>query len=249
MRIALLADIHGNYEALEAVLDDLSKQSSVQQICVLGDLVFKGPNPGLCVEAVRGLEVPVIRGNIDEMVGEGRIQDGFAQNEAHAAALTAEMKWTRARLTSDQLDYLRHLPMMYEIDADSQTRLRCVHATPHSVLPAILPTAAESELDQMFSPSADGTVPQMVAYAHIHVPYVRFFNGRLIFNTGSVGLPFDGDSRASYALLTVAPDGNRSVELRRVRYDVERTVAAYADNEHPFASSVIQALRAGRKPL
>jgi predicted phosphodiesterase len=248
MRIALLADIHGNYVALEAVLNDLNLQK-VDRTIVLGDLVFKGPEPEKCVVAVQALQAPVIRGNIDELVGEGRIQDGFAQDEQHKQALLAELEWTRSRLSTEQLEYLRSLPLLYETELPGSTRLRCVHATPQSILATVLPGETESQFEQMFVANHQGMVPDIVAYAHIHVPFARFFNGRLIFNTGSVGLTFDGDVRASYALLDVADDGSTSLELRRVRYNVDLTVAAFSDSGHPCADSVIAAIRGGRKPI
>ncbi len=248
MKIALLADIHGNYAALEAVLEDIERQA-VERVIVLGDLVFKGPEPEKCVAAVQALQTTVIRGNIDELVGEARIQPGFAQNEQHAQALLTEMAWTRARLSEAQLEYLRTLPFAYEMDVAGDVRLRCVHATPQSILTSILPSANESELQSMFAAEDGDVAPQIVAYAHIHLPYVRFFNGKMIVNTGSVGLTFDGDSRASYAILRSEEEGSSSVELRRVRYDVERTVAAFSGADHPFGESVIAAIRSGRKPL
>ncbi len=248
MNIALLADIHGNYAALEAVLEDIACQA-VERIVVLGDLVFKGPEPEKCVAAVQALQTTVIRGNIDELVGEGQIQPGFAQNEQHAQALLTEMAWTRARLSEAQLKYLRTLPFVHEIDVAADVRLRCVHATPQSILTSILPSANESELQSLFEVESGNVAPQIVVYAHIHLPYVRYFNGKMVVNTGSVGLTFDGDPRASYAILRTATDGSSSVELRRVRYDVERTVAGFTGADHPFGDSVIDALRSGRKPM
>jgi predicted phosphodiesterase len=247
MKIALLADIHGNYVALEAVLEDI-KQQAIEQMIVLGDLVFKGPEPEKCVEAMQALQVPIIRGNIDELVGNGRIQAGFAINQQHEQDLHSEMAWTRARLSDAQLEYLRTLPLMYEVQLTNTTRLRCVHATPHSLLEAVLPNANESQLEAMFISEQSVSRPDIVAYAHIHLPYVRFFNGKTILNTGSVGLPFDGDVRASYAILHCDENSATSVELRRVPYNVERTIAAYVNSGHPFIDSITNAIRNGRKP-
>jgi predicted phosphodiesterase len=247
MKIALFADIHGNFVALEAVLADIQRQA-VDQVIVLGDLVFKGPQPEKCVETIQALQVPVIRGNIDELVGEGRIQAGFALNPDHEQDLQKEMAWTRARLSNSQLEYLRSLPFIHEIELSGNTKLRCVHATPHSILEAVLPNAIESQLEAMFVSEEASKQPEIVAYAHIHLPYVRFFNGKIILNTGSVGLTFDGDVRASYAMLHCAEDGSISVEIRRVPYDVERTIAAYVNSGHPFIDSVTTAIRNGRKP-
>lgn len=242
MKIALLADIHGNYAALQAVLQDIERQQP-DQVFVLGDLVFKGPEPARCVEAVQALGTVVIRGNIDELVGSGQIQPGFAKSSEHEAAIKREMEWTRGRLSEEQLHYLAHLPFRHEVMLSPQLKLQLVHANPRNILDSILPDSDEAQFTSMF----EGTDAQITAYAHIHLPYVRSIGGRTLLNTGSVGLPFDGDTRSSYALIEVSGE-DIAVTLRRVRYDVEETVRAYNGIDHPFASSVIEALRNGSAP-
>lgn len=239
MKIALLSDIHGNYTALKAVLNDI-EQMRPDRIVVLGDIVFKGPQPELCLEAVRNLKVPVIRGNIDELVGTGKIQPGFAKSPEHEAALLEEMAWTRSRLSEEQLRYLAELPFLHEEQLTAVLKLRCVHANPQNILDNILPDAPLDQFERMF----EGTDAQLVAYAHIHQPYVRTVKGRTLLNTGSVGLPFDGDPRSSYAIIDAEGD-SRSVTLRRVSYNIEETVRAYEGSGHPFPDSVIPVIRSG----
>jgi putative phosphoesterase len=242
MKIALLADIHGNYPALKSVLDDI-KQMRPDRIIVLGDLVFKGPQPELCVDAVQNLKTTVIRGNIDELVGTGKIQPGFAKSPQHEQAILEEMAWTRSRLSEDQLRYLAELPFMHEEQLTEWLKLRCVHANPQNILDNIFPDAPPDQFERMF----EGTDAKVVAYAHIHQPYVRTMQGRTLLNTGSVGLPFDGDPRSSYALIEADASG-WSVTLRRVSYEIEETVRAYEGIGHPFAESVIAAVRSGQVP-
>lgn len=243
MKVALLADIHGNWHALEAVLEDIRKERP-DHVFVLGDIVFKGPLPQKCVQAVRDLNTVVLQGNIDELVGKDIIQPGFAKSPEHEAALRKEMAWTRSRLTQEELDYLAGLPFAHETELTAGISLRCVHANPQNLLDILLPTADEEGLERMF----EGTEAQITAYAHIHQPYVRYLNGRAIVNTGSVGLPFDGDPRASYAVIE-AEGPDYSISIRRVRYDMEDAIRAFEGSGHPFADSVITALRAGRRPL
>jgi predicted phosphodiesterase len=245
MKIALLADIHGNAHALETVLEDVRKRGA-DKILVLGDIVFKGPLPEKCVQIVRDLDTVVLQGNIDELVGQNMIQDGFAKSEEHAAALRKEMDWNRERLSASDLDYLAGLPMEHKEELSAHLSLRCVHAAPGSLLDFVLPTDGEDKLLPMFEGGA--ARKQIVGYAHIHQPYVRFFQGKTIFNTGSVGLSFDGDPRASYVLLETDGD-DYAVSIRRVRYDIEAAVQAFSGSGHPFAQSVIDAIRAGRRPV
>ncbi len=243
MKIALLADIHGNYHALEAVLEDIQKQQA-DKIIVLGDIVFKGPLPEKCVQAVRALNAVTLRGNIDELVAHNRIQEGFAKSEEHAAALQKEMDWNRERLSADDIAYLAGLAFAHEEQLTEHLALRCVHATPQNILDIVLPTEDEASLERMFAQSR----ARIVAYAHIHQPFVRFFQGKALFNTGSVGLPFDGDPRSSYALLEAEEDDFR-ISIRRLRYDIDGAVRAFRGSGHPFAQSVIDAIKAGRRPV
>jgi predicted phosphodiesterase len=247
MKLAIISDIHGNYHALEAVLQDVELQRA-DRIYVLGDLVFKGPLPERCVRRVRELNAVVLQGNIDELVGRDYIQPGFAKSPEHEAALRKEMEWTRARLTADDLGYLAGLLFSHEEEPVPGFGMRLVHANPDNLLDIVLPTDdEETVLGRMFR----GTDARLVVYGHIHQPYVRFIGGRTIVNTGSVGLPFDGNPAASYALVDTGSSGAAvfSITIRRVPYDVEAAVSAFEGSGHPFAESVIAALRAGSRPV
>ena len=83
--------------------------------------------------------------------------------------------------------------------------------------------------------------------AHIHLPYVRYIDGRCIVNTGSVGLPFDGLPQASYALVEAEEDRFR-VTIERVPYDVEKVVKQYRDCEYPNADLLIRVVREAKSP-
>lgn len=243
MKVALFGDIHGNAHALEAVLEDIEKQQADKMI-VLGDLVFKGPLPELCVKRIQQLDTDVIQGNIDEMVGLNHIQDGFAKSPEHEADLRKEMDWTRARLSEEEIEYLVRLPFEYEEELTPHHSLFCVHANPHNLLDIVLPGSNEQALVTMFRQ----TEASIVAYGHIHQPFVRFIDGKVLLNTGSVGLPFDGDPRASYAILEVDEE-QLNVSFRRIKYDVDAAADAFKGSGHPFADSVIAAIKAGRRPV
>lgn len=250
MKLAFISDIHGNYHALEAVLMDIAAIRA-DKIYVLGDLVFKGPMPAECIRKIRQLNTVVIQGNIDELVGCNAIQPGFAKTEEQRAALLEEMEWTRSQLAPDELEYLATLPFSHEEEPVEGLRFRIVHANPRNLLEQVLPTDEEEQvLARMF----EGTEAGIALYGHIHMPYIRHIGGKAVANTGSVGLPFDGNPAASYALLEVdepyagsaAPAF--SLGIRRVPYDVEAAVSAFEDSGHPFAEAVIAALRAGKRP-
>ncbi|MNC15215.1 phosphodiesterase [compost metagenome] len=125
-----------------------------------------------------------------------------------------------------------------------------VHANPRNLLDIVLPTDNPDEVTaRMF----EGTEAVIALYGHIHVPYVLHNGGKAVANTGSVGLPFDGNTAASYAVLEIdepyaGSEPVFSLGIRRVPYDVEAAVRAFEGSEHPFAETVITALRAGKCP-
>lgn len=95
----------------------------------------------------------------------------------------------------------------------------------------------------------DAAGGQALAYGHIHVQYARSLADRLVVAVGSVGLPFDGDQRAAYAILTFNEDQGRwNVEFRRVAYDVSQTIAALRASAMPGAEGQIAVLETARPP-
>ena len=102
MRYAILADIHGNLDALQVVLEDCKQQKCTHYVC-LGDVVGYGANPKECLDIIRGMNIPVVKGNHDEYIGSDDNPDGF--NDAAAEAVN----WTRQQLTEDDRKWLRDL--------------------------------------------------------------------------------------------------------------------------------------------
>ncbi len=204
MKVAIFSDVHGNAVALDAVLADIERQNAARVIFG-GDLVFGGPAPEACIARVQARGIPCVRGNTDEF---------FADNRYASGDLLLE--WTRARLTAAAQMWLGGLPFEQRIDD-----LLVVHATPWSVS-ELIPQDADAALLRRVL--AEGRAAAVV-YGHIHQGWIgRAPEGGLIVNTGSVGFPFDGDPRASYALLTRGPTG-WTAELRRVVYDLDRAAA------------------------
>jgi predicted phosphodiesterase len=217
MRIAIFSDIHANLEALEAVLADARQEQCSDFIC-LGDVVGYNANPHECVEIVRKMSCPVVKGNHDEHASLDTPLHGF--NELAERA----MKWTRDNLTGDDKQWLRDMRMVRQV-----RDFTIVHAT--------LDTPEQwgyifNNLDAVASFTYQHTT--LCFYGHTHVPtaYVRDDNvtrvktdqltidnaKKYFINAGSVGQPRDGDWRAAYCIYDV--DQNM-VEQRRVKYDLE----------------------------
>ncbi len=204
MKVAVFSDVHGNAVALDAVLADIERQNATRVIFG-GDLVFGGPAPEACIARVQAGGIPCVRGNTDEFFADSRHASGDPL-----------LEWTRALLTAAARTWLGSLPFEQRIDD-----LLVVHATPWSVSDLIPQDADAALLRRVL---VEGRAAAVV-YGHSHQGWIgRVPDRGLIVNTGSVGFPFDGDPRASYALLTRGPTG-WAAELRRVAYDLDRAAA------------------------
>lgn len=216
MKLAIVSDVHGNLAALDAVLADLDRLAP-DRIVHGGDLVFNGPRPAECLAAIRERGWEGIVGNTDELL--------WARPDQPA------VRWTASRLSGDDLDWLRALPMEWRQDDE----LALVHAAPGDVWKLVEAGASDAELRDTYGPLGAA----LAVYCHIHQPFVRRVGDALtVANTGSVGLPFDGDPRAAYLVIT---DGRP--ETRRVAYDIERAVSDLRQTGHPAAGTLEPAYR------
>jgi predicted phosphodiesterase len=216
MRIALFGDIHANYEALEAVLKDAAQQACDNYIC-LGDVVGYNADPARCLERVREIGCPVIKGNHDEDASGTHSLDQM--NPVAAAALM----WTRANLSDEQRTWLRRLRMVRQVED-----FTVVHSTLDQ--PANW-NYVTNKFDAMSNFSYQFT--QVCFHGHTHVPRVFIKTQRVseepadsiviedgvkyFINVGSVGQPRDGDWRACYAVFDLP---THTVVFRRVEYDL-----------------------------
>lgn len=234
MRIAVISDIHGNLTALEAVLADLQSVTP-DRVLLGGDLADGGARPGEVLDRVRALGWRGVVGNVDEMLLRPEALEAFAQQSKAPAALWEAVRSnaaaTRAALGEDRLAWLAGLPGELREEG-----VAVVHARPGDCWRAPGIDAEEAELAEVYGELGAA----VVVYGHTHVPGVRRLGGGLtVVNAGSVGLPFDGDARASYALI----DGETAV-IRRVAYDVERELSVLAGCGLPGAGWTAKMLRA-----
>jgi len=204
MRVGVLADIHANLVALEAVLDDMP---AVDALVCAGDVVGYNPWPGECVDAMRDRAVPTVLGNHDRMLVTGR---NFRGNHMARAGI----EHAEATVTDGQRDWLAALPASRTL---FDGRLRVVHGHPDDPDHYTYP--------EEFSPALLGGEVALVM-GHTHVQAHERFEAGVVLNPGSVGQPRDGDPRAAYAILDL--DGRR-VDERRVPYDIDAVKRAIAE--------------------
>jgi putative phosphoesterase len=190
VRVAALYDIHGNLAALDAVLADVD----ADVIVVGGDTVL-GPSPGETLERLRALDgdVRFIRGNADREVYDDK--PGFAPPET--------LEHVRSRLTTEQVDFLRTLPLTVSIG-----RVLFCHATPRSDEEILTKISAEERWREALA-AVDADV---VVCGHTHVQFDRQIDDIRLVNAGSVGMPYEHEPGAYWAFLDGA-----DVELRHTR--------------------------------
>jgi len=219
---AILGDIHGNLQALEAVFADAQDHGVDTFVCV-GDIVGYNANPAECLERIRSSCVAVVRGNHDHYVSYDECLEDF-----HPLAASV-IDWTRQQLSREQIQYLRNLRLSRMVDG-----FTIVHSTldmPERWGYVIDVLDAEANFNYQTS--------SVCFHGHTHVPVVFERQGQVtrrsfstyttklgckcFVNTGSVGQPRDGDPRSSYIIYEPA---KRRITLRRVPYEIEKTQAA-----------------------
>ncbi|MBO0962178.1 metallophosphoesterase family protein [Neobacillus sp. MM2021_6] len=224
MKIAFISDIHGNATALDAVLADIN-QRNVERIFVLGDLCFGGPEPQRSLELVNSLNAEVIKGNADEWIVRG-INEGEVPDSA-IEIMNKERDWALEQLDEGNVEYLRNLPTELKLEY-GKVKIHACHATPHSLFEVVTPY----ESDQLIADKMMGSEADIYIYAHIHKPYIRYINGKCIINTGSIGLPFDGLAKSSYALLEIQEESFQT-SIVRVAYDVNKVIKQFSESDYP----------------
>lgn len=221
MRYAIIADIHANLEAFQAVLNDTKKERCTHYTC-LGDVVGYNANPKECLDIVKAMGMPCVKGNHDEYCSIESNLEGFNPHAAEA------VNWTRQQLTDEDRQWLRDLKYLRLV-----ANFSIVHATLDG------PQRWGYVFDRLAA-AASFTYQNtgVCFFGHTHVPvafirdtvvkggtYSKFKveAGRKYFvNVGSVGQPRDGVSKASYAIYDL-DDG--TIELRRIEYDIPTTQA------------------------
>jgi putative phosphoesterase len=201
MRVAALYDVHANLPAVEAVLAEVD----VDTILVGGDAVL-GPMPRETLRLLRDRGATFIRGNCDREVatpGEGE------------ELWTRRARWAHEQLDDEELAFLRDLRHPLPMEVDGLGEVLFCHGSPRSdeeILTAITPP-------KRLDPILDGVTQNLVVCGHTHAQFDRSLDGVRLVNAGSVGMPFEGQPGAYWALL--GPD----VEHRRADYDIEAAEA------------------------
>lgn len=228
--LALLADVHGNLPALEAVLGDISA-AGVEETYCLGDLIGYGPDPSGVVARMRAAGIPTVRGNYDDGVGNRRGVCGcyYATEEARRDG-DASYAFTDAALSDADHDWLAALPDSIRFEVGS-LRVLLAHGSPRKINEYLLPDRTDALLARL----ADAAEADVVCVGHVHMPYHRIVegkNGRRIdyVSVPAAGKPKDGDPRAAWMEFRLSDDPRTvDVQTHRVNYDIESVARAMVD--------------------
>lgn len=205
MKIVMISDIHGNFDALRALPEDYD------ELWVLGDLVNYGPEPEAVIDFVRSTASIVVRGNHDHSIGFNEDPQCSARFRKMAEATR---RYTDSVLGFNHKQYLQRLPLSVEATR-GKTRFYLCHAVPSEPLFAYCQAESSSWQQEI-----DGIDADAILLGHTHVPAKKPWGSRVVVNPGSLGQPKTGSPEARYA---VWKDGN--FELKSYTYPVESAVA------------------------
>jgi predicted phosphodiesterase len=201
-RVAVLADVHGNAVALQALLDELAQEE--HDLVVFGGDLTWGAEPRATYELVSSLDRALfVRGNSDRAV---------AENDRS----TERAEWMQEQHTGELRDFVAAFPEFVVVGVEGLGPVRFSHGSPRSDEECITPETPVERVREFMT----GVPERVLVSAHVHIQFDREVDGVRSVNPGSVGLPYEGEPGAYWALL--GPD----VDLRRTEYDVERAAAA-----------------------
>jgi len=234
MRYAIIADIHANLTAFQAVLEDIKHRGGVEEVWCLGDVVGYGPDPHQCIELLRQYNHVCVAGNHDWAAIDKLSLSEFNPDAAAAC------RWTAQQLSPEDVEYLESLPLVIEKD-----NFTLVHGSPREPIWEYLLSVSNARENFAYFHS------QFCLVGHSHVPSTFKYTetgdcsfspfkaniglvlgrSRLIINPGGIGQPRDGDPRASYAMFDSEA---RMVRLYRVPYDIGITQARMVEHNLPM---------------
>ena len=222
LKLAVIADIHGNLQALEAVLADIRKQG-ITQVIVNGDMVNRGPSNVEVMERVTAEGLPMTLGNHDDLmrkwvdrdtdIPSAWFEDPFWEGTAWAARGLEKAGW---------IDALRTLPMTHAVTPEGSPSLLLSHGSPRHYREGYGKFLTDADIEGIIQ----ATPADVLIGSHTHSPLERRWGPYLVLNTGAVGTPFNGDPRAQYLVMHLQNE-EWTHEFRAVPYDRAGALEAF----------------------
>lgn len=216
MRLALIADIHGNHLALETVLDRINA-SNVDQILCLGDVAMMGSQPNEVLTTLRTRGIPTVMGNTDAWIFDEKTDD---------PDIPTLPGWGRKQISLENIEFARNFKPAIEIELPGNRRLLACHATPRNYDELLIASTPRAVAAEMLADTHD----DLIAGGHTHVQFLRQIDQQRFLNPGSVGLPGIGPTSdelprnrdvdwAEYAIVDATED-DIAISFHRVPIDV-----------------------------
>lgn len=237
MRLALISDIHGNLCALDAVLDEL-KKNSIESVVCLGDVAATGPQPRETLQRLKTSNVRVVMGNKDQLL-LGEIEPRKSVQDEEMQKISEIDLWCASQLTSEDKEFMKSFSKTVSVYLSGEDSLLCFHGSPNSNVDLITSKTPDDDLRKMLS----GAMAKIMAGGHSHVQMLRHYGSTMLINPGSVGqaiqrVPGSSEVRhlpwAEYAIVESDGDGfPLKVEFFRKRYDRSKLVSAARESGMP----------------
>ena len=236
MKLGIISDVHGNIEALQAVLAELYG-AGIGRIINTGDSVGYSAFPNECIAILKRLGIDSVMGNYDEAVAFNKPMCGCGYKDAEVARIGHQsLTWTQENTSEETKRYLAELPMHMEFHSPAGNVVAL-----HGGLEDSTQWITEQDTDLMRD-LASKTRARLVILGHTHIPFVTELDRTIFVNPGAVGRPFDGDPRASYGIIKI--EDSVDVQLKRVGYGVEKNIRELIDAGLPPEIGIM--LRTGR---
>ncbi len=237
MKIAVISDIHGNIDALNAVLADI-KSSGIEEIYCTGDQVGYLPYPNEVIDTLYENKIPCIQGNHDVVIERVNLPSPSEIEHMSLYDLVGggSKLYTQLAITEENRSYMEKLPFELVIDFEGM-KVKLVHGSPDRVDEYLFEDSPRLEA------VAAGLKEDVLISGHTHKPYHKVVGGKHFINAGSVGIPKHGKDLSTYVVLSHSDD-EFSVEIKEVSYD-KTALEEAIKKEHLISDDLINTLRNG----
>lgn len=221
MKVAVLSDIHGNLTAFNAVLDDINKLG-IDKIIIAGDHIMDCPQNNEVLEKIKTLTPYVIQGNREKYILD--YEKGL-HNEWDTHKQMAAVVWTYKNLNKNNIKYIDQLPEQLTVSLPEADAIRVVHGSPFGISEPLFPDKYPERLEKALKSINES----VLICGHTHEAWSMVRHGKLVVNPGSVGVPFNKNKCADYAVLTL-DQTQWIVSHHEVKYDLEELDSLFLDS-------------------
>ena len=232
LRVAVVTDVHGNLQALRAVLDDLKRRGPFDRLIAGGDYCLSGPDPAAAFDLIGEHADILLKGNTDRDIVDEGANDPDLGNKKRAS-----IAWTREQLGPGRIAILDGLAFEERVEPPGGA-LHVVHANPRDLDRHIFPDMPADDVRELVG-DVDADV---LVFGHLHIPYRRQIGNLRLFDVAACGLPRDGDRRAAWGSFNWSPESGWRGTIHRTEYDHGTTALRMIETGMPHPDRRIRDL-------